>query len=1204
MIRKNKLGRLTALILAMILAFTSMPLSVYAEDGQEISVENQSEDAETTESTGDEIMDVDDTDISQEETNDSVSNNVSDNVLVEIDAVSDNDIDMQDDNQEEQYQSADEEHFDIEYVEMYEYAGGSTDSLFEMPYVSTYYFNPKPSINDNIQIPLYLTDYEQSEYLNDNTTKKVDLIYKVDGVSNTIKGIPLGDYTLTIGKLSEGMHYFSVQVVDTSTGMKSHELFNDLWVVDPAKEKITDAQTYKMTASDLKTYGINNQNSTNAADCINTRDGLNKLFADKQAAGYRKIILLAGTYRINGEDTIGQRKNSIFIPAHFTVDMNGSTFKLDTIKTDLNEGSNTSGSIVKMDDVVDAHLINGTLEGDRFERKALGLETKYMGEAINTVTVNGGKYCSLEDLKIKNTTGHTVFTQGFWGPLLSIDSYTNVAIVDGKEIAGSNYRTSCMVDLTKIIDYEPDVDYMYVGHPEGYRGIKGDTAFIYVSFYNSNQEFMKTVAGMQYRKMQIPEGAKYARVSLLGTDVSTTKYDGNTLSIYVKHYGEYNSFKNLDFIDTRTTAMSPSTCNNLLIDGCTYTRVGSSITPSAVDLEDGWEECQDVYYRNNQHLEAAIGNTATVIDNTGYNHVYENCTNHSFEIRYRVIGAVLRNMNDKGTSIGYQIGTKKRGKFGRIYNNDCGAINVAYKAYENSNIEPVNFKIKNCTITSIPGNTNSYTFAVPDKVIYENCTFPCFGGSGATFVGCTIQLTENAIWSDVYFYDCTFLGMETGKVNLSGASYANRVFENCTFTGKTPLINYSLVAGTFKNCSFEDLRMIACTRDSDETILFEDCTINSTADVFIDIGPFAYSDPSHINLIFRNCAITHTGRKFINQTAKTSAGSQVLFDGCTINKQVDTSINPNLIKVINEGKLLDTSIKGYSVSLDGDISLNFYIQIPDDIHNNSSAVVHFILPNGTTSDVKVSTGKVDGSNSKTYIYSCGVPAAYMTGNVSAQVQILSNGKPAQLSETYTCSVKSYADAVISNSTKYGDDKVAMVKAMLNYGAYAQQYFGVNTGNMANSNMYTSATDPVLNFSQNLSSQQISGISTKGDLEFYGASLVCKGETNLKLYFGSKSGTTLLSGRYTVKAVSGGKTRNCSATITNNMYVVTLTGIAAAELDDTYQFTITDTKNSANAFTFGYSPMNYIANAQKSSDKALVYLTRAIYYYNQAANKVF
>lgn len=1077
-------------------------------------------------------------------------------------------------------------------------------AMFKMPYVSTYYFNPKPTIYDNIQIPIYITDYEQSEYLNNDTSITLDIIYEVDGESKTISNAPLGDYTLTIGQLREGKHIIAIQTLDKRTGLKSHKLYNDLWVVDPATSEISASQTYYMTDDDLELYKINNSNSADATDVVDTRDGLTKLFADKQAEGYRKIVLLEGIYRIDGEDASGHRMNSIFIPSYFTVDMNGSTFKLNTILSDINASEKdpgTSGSIIKMEDVVDAHLINGTLEGDRMERAANELEKGGKGEAINTVTINGGKYCTLEDLTIKNTTGHTVFTQGLWGPISVIYEYSNYAIINGEVMNDPNCRTSSMIDLTDIISWRDDEDYMYVGHPEGIRGLKGDSAFVYVNFYDSNGNFMETVEGMQYRKILIPSGAKYTRVTIWGTGVSTVRNDANTFSVYVKHYGDYHEFKNLDFYDTRTTAMSPSTCNNLLIEGCTYTRVGSRITPAIADFEDGWEECQDVYYRNNIEIERAEGNTGSIIDNTGFNHIYENCVNHDITIRYRVIGAVVRNINDLNTVVEYQIGTEKRGKFGRIYNNNCGDISVAYKDKENNYIEPVNFKIKDCTITSIPGNTNTYTHGVPGKTVFENCTFTCFGGGNSSFVGCTIQLSENDIYDNLYCKDCTILGPETSKVKLSGLLYKNRVFENCRFTGKTPLTNYNLYAGTFKSCEFEDLSMIASTHDGEETILFEDCIINSSAVTFIDIGPYGYSEPNHINLIFRNCNITHTGNVFLKLTSPTTDGSQVFFDNCSVNKEIDTGLNPDLIKVVNNEQS-EISIKGYSVSLGGDIALNFHILIPDSIRSNSSAVVHVELPDGSSEDMSVSNGVADTGNAHTYIYSCHVPAAYMTGRISAQVQLLSGGSPEKVSEVFMCSVQEYAEYVINNSTKYNAAKVEVAKAMLNYGAYAQLYFGVDTEKLTNRNVYNSSNDPVLNFNQNLSSRQISAVTTKGDLEYYGASLVCLGETSIKLYFGSRSGAVIANGRYTVKATCNGKTRACTGEVVNNVFVVTLTGIVASGIDDTYQFTVTDTKNSSNNFTFGYSPLDYIAGAQKGSNDALIYLTRALYLYNQAADK--
>ena len=446
------------------------------------------------------------------------------------------------------------------------------DPLFVVPYVSTYYFNPKPSVNDEIKIPIYMTDSNQSEYLNNDTAGKLDLIYEVDGVEKTIADLPLGDYTLNLGKLTEGTHTFALQTLDKRTGMKSHKLYNELWVINPDTYEIKEAQTYYMKESDLEKYGIHNDNSTDENALITTRDGLTQMFLDLRDAGYRKCVLLPGTYRINGKKA---RATCISIPSNFTVDMNQSTFKLDTITDD------SEGCIVRMDDTYDAHLTNGTLEGDRFERKELGLEKGYQGEPINTLLMRGGKYSSISNLTIKNTTGHTVGTGYVWGPNMTMTEFTKTAIIDGKEVEREGCSTSSYMDLTKIIEWDKDEDYMYVGHGEGYRGVKGNSAIVYVSFYDENKNFLETVTGYQFRKMKIVDGAKYARVTLLGNFPSS--YAADSISIFGKHLGDYYEIKNIDYVDTRTTAMAPSACNNLLIEGCTYTRAGNSITPCAID---------------------------------------------------------------------------------------------------------------------------------------------------------------------------------------------------------------------------------------------------------------------------------------------------------------------------------------------------------------------------------------------------------------------------------------------------------------------------------------------------------------------------------------------------------------------------------------------------------------------------------------------
>lgn len=296
----------------------------------------------------------------------------------------------------------------------------------------------------------------------------------------------------------------------------------------------------------------------------------------------------------------------------------------------------------------------------------------------------------------------------------------------------------------------------------------------------------------------------------------------------------------------------------------------------------------------------------------------------------------------------------------------------------------------------------------------------------------------------------------------------------------------------------------------------------------------------------------------------------------------------------------DADIRYCNISLSDNIGLNLYARLKDSIANAAGASMVFTL-DGKKVSIKVSDAeKVNIEGESLYKFTCPVPASRMTGDITAQLQVLSDGKLTEVGETYHYSVRNYADEILGHSDRYDAETLEVVKAMLNYGAYAQEYFSVNTDRPANKNIYKEAEDPVLLFDQDLSGMELGDIATKGDLVFYGASLLCNGETSLKLYFLNKSGAAVSSGRYTVKAVSLGQARECSGVADGNMYVVTLSGITAPELNQTYEFTITDSKSSSNRFGFTYSPVNYMANAQNSPDRTLVNLARAMYLYNRAA----
>lgn len=181
-------------------------------------------------------------------------------------------------------------------------------------------------------------------------------------------------------------------------------------------------------------------------------------------------------------------------------------------------------------------------------------------------------------------------------------------------------------------------------------------------------------------------------------------------------------------------------------------------------------------------------------------------------------------------------------------------------------------------------------------MIYENCTLPVLNGGYATFRDCTIQ-PGTCLGTDFKFYGCTFKSADGGTMTLKfgGAVNATRIFDNCKFEGKMTTDHF-FKSAVFKNCEFDDFSMIVPVDGASilEALYFEKCTINSTASQFMNVGPWT-SSVGYLNCVYKDCDITLKGTP-VAMTGKTTAGSQIVFDTCTLNKTIDTS---DLIKVIN-----------------------------------------------------------------------------------------------------------------------------------------------------------------------------------------------------------------------------------------------------------------------------------------------------------------
>lgn len=678
-------------------------------------------------------------------------------------------------------------------------------TAYKVPYISTYYFNTKPTIYEDVIIPFYVTNYDQSEYLYDEEIK-LDVLYQVDENSEKVITVSAGDNSINLGKLSKGEHYFSLQALDKSTNLKSHKLYNEVLVIDDSYT-ITEEQTYTITDDDLYKYNITKVDTTDKTKMSNNRIGLTKLFADLQSQGYRKCILPPNSYfrckKTTGND-LEIRNGAIQIPSNFTVDMNNSIFKLHTNKGDINNTNSIVDLLVRMNNCYDSHLINGTLEGDRAERKALGLETGYKGEAISTFQFLGGKYCSIENLKIKQTTGHTVMSAGGisgGGTSIPNTRFEKTLIYEGKIINSDLWSTSQFIDLNKFT-----LNYITVGRYLGYRGVRGKSLIVYYNFYDENYNFIKMIVGYQYRKTRIPSIAKYIRVSFYG-DLST---DTN-VSMFYFELGTNLEIKNIDFEDTRTCAIATTTSSGLLIDNVTFTRCGYSITPCPVDFEDGWQDCQDIYFMNSKRIGDRVG-TADIIDNAGYNHIYENNDNIGYTIRYSVIGLVIRNNNNMFSS-SWQRGYETGSKFGRIKNNIInGLFNSSTDDTDTKGI--VMSLIENSTI-----NCNGLLGASTKTFCYKNCTIYKFNGNRIKAINSKIHPSPY-LGYDFIFKNCEFYNFDNIDSNIKfsfNALNVSREFVACTFNSPSELASHNnFNSGIFTNCIFE--KSVSITPNQPNTI--------------------------------------------------------------------------------------------------------------------------------------------------------------------------------------------------------------------------------------------------------------------------------------------------------------------------------------------------------------------------------------------------
>lgn len=312
-------------------------------------------------------------------------------------------------------------------------------------------------------------------------------------------------------------------------------------------------------------------------------------------------------------------------------------------------------------------------------------------------------------------------------------------------------------------------------------------------------------------------------------------------------------------------------------------------------------------------------------------------------------------------------------------------------------------------------------------------------------------------------------------------------------------------------------------------------------------------------------------------------------------------------------------LAGYSLSLSGNIGVNFYMELSDEVLNAEGAYMNFSLPNGTSQKVYVTGSHEDGATAVTdttvadgttyYVFACEVAAKEMTSDIKAQ--IIAGDKTGT---EYTYTVRDYADYILkhaandTNTDGYDTETVALVKAMLYYGGSAQKYFGYHTEKPASDGIDFYFSD----FSGDITEEWMNDEKYKTVIS--GASDVC---TFQAAYLSLKSTTDICVYVKLAEGVDAAKTKfyigdnevipQEAAYNGKDCYKLTVTGVKAKDLASMYTFKVRTEDGaisktatlSYGAFSYAHTVFNSAYDSTAGMDKLRAVMNGMYLYYNRA-----
>ncbi len=301
------------------------------------------------------------------------------------------------------------------------------------------------------------------------------------------------------------------------------------------------------------------------------------------------------------------------------------------------------------------------------------------------------------------------------------------------------------------------------------------------------------------------------------------------------------------------------------------------------------------------------------------------------------------------------------------------------------------------------------------------------------------------------------------------------------------------------------------------------------------------------------------------------AGEQVLATDATKVRSTSGYFVRDGIK-ITQGKL----------SLNGDIGVTVGITIPTE-YTGEGYYMYITSPRQAAKkcdDIASAYDKVNGM----YLFSYNVAAKEMTDDIDFTLKNASG----ETVYTESVSVRKIALSYLADSENYGKE-IPVIKAMLNYGAYAQEYFGYRTDDPANAGykddtIDTITADTLKSYAYNAgeASHLPEGVAFKSvylsmETEMR-LNMVVENTTGKELTFSVPNG-------YSVKTSGSGE-----------RVTVSVTGIKAENIGDKIKVTVSCDETSGYQW---YSPLTYAYNRIRDKDREAGISKAMFRYYTEA-----